>query len=386
MSHETATVIPRTPYRGIRPFRFTDEAIFFGRRDETDTLADLVGAFRGVLLYGDSGSGKSSLVEAGLLPQLYRRGFAPVRVRTQPRTGEELVVESIATSDDAADAPVVLGLHPDGPQRTVMSIAEFDDRVRMASEHRPLLVFDQFEELLTLFDSAKASRQAIAEMIAGLLHESLPVKLVLTFREDYLGRVKQLLRAHPELVDQALQLGPLSADTLPMIIQGPFERFPGGFEREFHPAFASRLASVLGERFGDGDMSLTEVQTVCLRLWQSPDPDDLLTRKGLQGLLEDEIGEAVASFPPDLRVAAIALLSELVTPAGTRNVVAAEDLSMRIRESHPDFAPGSSMRRSSGSSMTPDSCGANVAGTSISTSSPVSSSSRGSAYGGRSCG
>ena len=49
----------------------------------------------------------------------------------------------------------------DGSARVVLSIAEFEERVRAASrEHRPLIVFDQFEEILTLFDAADASRAA----------------------------------------------------------------------------------------------------------------------------------------------------------------------------------------------------------------------------------
>ena len=83
--------VPGIPYRGIRPFRYADHAIFFAREEETRELASLVSVYRGVLLYGDSGSGKSSLLNAGLMPILIERGFAPLRVRVQPRDGAELV-------------------------------------------------------------------------------------------------------------------------------------------------------------------------------------------------------------------------------------------------------------------------------------------------------
>ena len=74
------------------------------------------------------------------------------------------------------------------------------------------------------------------------------------------------------------------------------------------------------------------MQTVCLRLWQSPDPEALLADKGVQGLLEDELGEALDAFPTDVRAAAIALLGQMVTSAGTRNVISAEDLHQRVRD------------------------------------------------------
>jgi hypothetical protein len=74
------------------------------------------------------------------------------------------------------------------------------------------------------------------------------------------------------------------------------------------------------------------VQTVCLRLWQADEPEALLAAKGVQGLLEDYVGEALEAFPPDQRGAAIAVLGQMLTSAGTRNVMSAEDLIQRVRE------------------------------------------------------
>ena len=91
--------MPEVPYRGIHPFRYVDHPIFFARGEETHRLVSLVSVYRGVLLYGDSGSGKSSLVNAGLIPKAVALDFAPERLRVQPRVGEELVVEGLATAD-----------------------------------------------------------------------------------------------------------------------------------------------------------------------------------------------------------------------------------------------------------------------------------------------
>ena len=306
-------------------------------------LASLAAVYRGVFLYGDSGSGKSSLVNAALLPRADRLGFSPVRLRVQPRRGEELVIEPIVRSDDDTDVlPCVLAPESDGASRVVLSIADFEARVRAATkEHRPLLVFDQFEEVLTLFEGADAieSRRVLAAMIARLAREPLPVKLLFVFREDYLGRIKQLLAACPELVDHALRLGAPSADELETIIRGPFERFPGRFGRELDPALVQRLRAALAERFGLGEVSLSEVQTVCLRLWQSSDPAALLAAKGVQGILEDDLGEALDALPAELRSAAVALLSQMVTSAGTRNVISADDLRQHVQEEDQEIAP-----------------------------------------------
>jgi WD40 repeat protein len=288
------------------------------------------------MLYGATGAGKSSLINAGLLPRAVELGFQPERVRVQPRAGEALVVERISTTDDGSEPlPSLLAGADDGSGRVVLSIEDFEQRVRAAcAEHRPLLVFDQFEELCTLFetDAAREVRRRVVELLVRLLRAPLPVKLLFVFREDYLGKVKELLAACPELVDQALLLTPLAAEALPTIIRGPFECYPGHFARELDPALAERLRVALAERFGAGDISLSEVQTVCLRLWQATEPDRLLGEKGVQGLLEDYLGEALDAFPLETRFAAVALLGQMVTPAGTRNVVSAEDLVHRVRE------------------------------------------------------
>lgn len=171
---------------------------------------------------------------------------------------------------------------------------------------------------------------------AQLVHTSVPslvsVVLLSGNQAPLQGRIKELLSACPELIDQALRIAPPAAEALPTIIRGPFERYPGRFARQLSPALADRLVTVLADRFGTGEISLSEVQTVCLRLWQSDQPEKLLDRKGPQGLLEDYLGEALDQMPTQRRAAAIALLAQMVTSAGTRNVISAGDLVQRVQE------------------------------------------------------
>ena len=118
--------VPATPFRGIQPFRYVDHAIFFAREDETRHLASLVAVYRGVMLYGDSGAGKSSLINAGLLPEAVELGFRSEVVRVQPRLGEELVVERMPSADAAAGyLPSLLATDGDAASRTVLSADAF---------------------------------------------------------------------------------------------------------------------------------------------------------------------------------------------------------------------------------------------------------------------
>src|SRR5204862_5159049 len=137
------------------------------------------------------------------------KGFQVEYVRVQPRAGEELVVERIQADEHGSLLPSLFAGDEAAPRR-VLSTESFEARIRAGSAGvRPLLVFDQFEELVTHFEeeSQHELQRRIVELITVLLHDaSLPVKMLLTFREDYLARVKQLLGAAPELVDQAMRL------------------------------------------------------------------------------------------------------------------------------------------------------------------------------------
>ena len=149
---------PAEPYRNLAPFRFADAPLLVARDGEVERLVRLVTMYRGVLLYGESGAGKSSVVNAGVLPRLTEDGFWPHRVRVQPVTGQEFALEPIPCSDDKekdAFLPSAFeGASSDG--RLVLGADAFAAAVRDTTQHgSTLLVFDQFEYLVTLFPRAR---------------------------------------------------------------------------------------------------------------------------------------------------------------------------------------------------------------------------------------
>ena len=117
------------------------------------------------------------------------------------------------------------------------------------------------------------------------------MKLLFAFREDYLGRVKQLLAARPELVDQALRLGPPPADALGDDHPRPVRALSRATsENELDGALAERLQAALADRFGTGEVSLSEVQTVCLRLWRVGRSGGAAHREGRAGAARGRAG------------------------------------------------------------------------------------------------
>src|SRR6185369_12331045 len=187
--------LPDAPYPGAESFRLIDYPIFFERKQETRLLLQEIVVYRGVLLYGDSGAGKSSLINAGLIPIVRNEGFVPDRIRLKNLRDAEIIIERISLRDDGRPpflTPSLAGESGDS-DRVVLSINDFKTRLfDFAKQHYPLLIFDQFEEFATLFeqtqkpeDSREAQRNqtAILELLVELLrHRELKVKLLFSFR------------------------------------------------------------------------------------------------------------------------------------------------------------------------------------------------------------
>jgi hypothetical protein len=213
----------RTRYPGAQPFSDDDfsRKIFFGRENVSMTLTDQVLANRMVVVYAKSGLGKTSLLNAGLAPRLREGGYLPliVRVNDVQRGPLVSVLEGIRTEAERQRVEYVMGT-PDSLW-TFFKTAEFwrGDLLLI-----PVLILDQFEELITL-----QSEQCRASFLADLsylvrrvrppssvqtdanLGESSPaVHIILSLREDYLGFLEEAADHLPQILDHRFRLAPLS--------------------------------------------------------------------------------------------------------------------------------------------------------------------------------
>lgn len=386
-----APPVPERPYRGIEPFRYIDQRIFAARAEETWELLSSVLIYRGVLLYGDSGAGKSSLVNAGLVAAVRPEEFRPERLRVQPLLGREFKVERIP--ERFADRPPFLpsnfvapGSEEDQALSFELSAEELyaplkrradeqAERERAARERGeeapprppvPLLILDQFEEFITLFEEAarggeteaaeRARREApearrrILDTLSRLLEDGAPpVKLLFVFREDYLAKLSPLFGLRPELLDQYVRLLPPPVGQAAEIIRAPFadeslrERFlaaAGGAPRsgEITPGLAEEIAAQLARR-GEGDfLNLSELQIVCLKLCESADPETFYRREAggqVENILGQYWSDTFESMPASLHDPALALLGHMVTASNTRNIVTEDDLHRREEKNFP---------------------------------------------------
>src|SRR5271165_2975257 len=187
-----ATVNADNPWPGLLAFRETDQGYFQGRQAETEELMRLVLRERLVVLFGLSGLGKSSLLQAGLFPKLRQKNFFPVYIRLD-FSSERLelptqVIESIAREafTHQVETPHVKA------GETLWEYFHREGNNFWNSRNRPvmpLLVFDQFEEVFTLgrLDPQRAAAtEAFLAELADLAEGRPPAKL------------KERIDQHPE--------------------------------------------------------------------------------------------------------------------------------------------------------------------------------------------
>ncbi len=376
--------LPASPYPGIKPFTYAYRNAFFAREEESRALLQLVVVYRGVLLYSESGVGKSSLVNAGLIPRIIAQGYQPERLRVQPEKGQEIIVErltveateeaeclpslfaeeqreqELVSSENAAPSDDVGSSEAEElTEEVALSVEAFTEVVRRnADAVQPLLIFDQFEEWTTLFEEGHSEysavelrqmQQAILEALVALLNDrKLPVKLLIVLREDYLAQLTPLFERCPTLVDQYLRLTPLDGEQVLRTIRGPFDEFPGHYQPEISADLARTIREQFEERSQGANIRLTEVQIVCESLSKSPDPDRTFARyadekgsdpdpksagyRNVQGLLEEYLEGALESLPLLEQLPAVVLLTRMVTTAGTRKRISHEDLLAQMKE------------------------------------------------------
>jgi WD40 repeat protein len=209
---DTSDIGPN-PYRGLRAFREGDHAFFFGRRQQTYTLwktlkalYDHPSAIRFLPVYGPSGSGKSSLVRAGLLPMIGQRSLssqehtrvAILEPRTQPLWGLALALARMATGEDSLIAKA-REFNRELQQRNDQG--RYDGLWRIVrsmpgTELSPVIVVvDQFEEVYSQCKDKHQRQLFIDNLLTAAADKSRLVIVVVTLRSDFLGETQ----AHPWL-------------------------------------------------------------------------------------------------------------------------------------------------------------------------------------------
>jgi WD40 repeat protein len=267
------------PFPGLRPFRDSEEHLFFGRESQVDAMIDKLARTRFLAVVGASGSGKSSLVNCGLGPSLhrgllakagtswrmaqFRPGNAPIRAMARSLAAPGVLFSGVELAGMTLDDMIEAGL-----RMSRLGLADVYEQAQLGKDENLLIVVDQFEELFRYRTPGAAAADGDlgrdAKAFVNLLLEAsaqagFPIYIVVTMRSDFLGDCAEFTGL-PEAINQGQYLVPrLTREERRLAIAGPVG-VAGG---DISPVLLTRLVNDVG----DNPDQLSILQHALNRTW-----------------------------------------------------------------------------------------------------------------------
>jgi eukaryotic-like serine/threonine-protein kinase len=310
-----ASVPGGNPYRGLAAFESAHASLFFGRRSEIRELVHRVQTEPFIVVGGDSGTGKSSLCRAGVLPWLVEHdGWSRVDVvpgRHPVRSFAAALASWLDTDEATLDA-----LLRDTPDAFARAIRQHASSTSGRPMRRLLLFVDQLEELLTLSDPDEA--RVVAAAVAALAVCVSSVRVLATCRSDFVWRLAMLPGLGDELTRGLYFLRPLTGERIREVIVRPAAAKGVAFESE-------ALVDTLVQQTELAPGGLPLLQFTLAEVWDARDveartirAESLAALGGVEGALTRHADRLLAGLDADGRDAARRILLRLVTAEGTR--------------------------------------------------------------------
>jgi hypothetical protein len=317
------------PFPGLRPFEANESHLFFGREAHTSEILRKLEMYRFVSVVGNSGSGKSSLVKAGVLPQLQnsdqkweicalRPGNTPINELAKALTSFS---DSESGSTNTAIDPVLQLLNKSalGLVQTV--------RTKLAKDTRLLILIDQFEELFRFnslekdeksFDDANHFVQLI---LAAAEQKDVPIYVMITLRSDFLGDAAQFMGL-PEAINDGQFLVPrMRPEELKSSFTGPIEQADA--------TISPRLSQQLLNEVDNNPDQLPILQHLLMRTWEVWEKETAVglpldmphytASGGMKNALSNHAEEAYAELNSDDQRRIAKLLFQTITVKGSDN-------------------------------------------------------------------
>ncbi len=274
------------PFVGPRPYERADSHLFFGRAREAEEILSLIIAHPIVLLYAQSGAGKTSLLNARVIPLLeeqYATVFGPARVGGEQDGGATagdqnvFVFNALMSLQGAASAP---------PEPS-LAWTSFTDFLKAQQPRRDVpsginslrvLVFDQFEELFTAHAEKWQQREGFFEAVSHALDGDPHLRAVFALREEYLAGMDNFTRLVPERLRTRFRLEGLRESRAKEAVGGPLQFTHRSITAEGLDKLVGNLLKVpvvRGERTEEVDAEFVEpvqLQLVCQDMWESLPP------------------------------------------------------------------------------------------------------------------
>jgi formylglycine-generating enzyme required for sulfatase activity len=328
--------LPERLYKFLDYFEAADQPIFFGRDEEVNYLVQRIMAHRLTVLFGQSGVGKTSLINAGVIPRLEEEGYTSLYLRV-------LREPTASIKGSLSQAVLQLGQDATSPSSILHSPSSdpcsFLERA-LPSESHLVIFLDQFEEFFVRL--GKATRAAFAEELAVCLGSDLDLRFVLSLRDDYLARLHSL---SAQLPDDPLMnrfcLENLNVEKARLAITQPARAFKLRYEDELLETLLDDLEQEGGV---EGFVVPPQLQIVCHKLYENlvdsgkwvegSGRSGLFTLEsykelgGAEGILANYINDALTGLLDDTaRERAWDILKSMIMVEETRAALVAQEMS-----------------------------------------------------------
>ena len=198
------------PFKFLDSYQREDKDFFFGRTDEIESLYQMIFQTRILLVYGTSGTGKTSLIQCGLANKFQTYDWLAIYIRRGGNLIASLDKRLCEESDE-------LFVYTEEKDEVIKNLRAKIDAVYKASFKPVYIIFDQFEELYVLGN--KTEQQNFIQIIKEILEVEQPVKIILSIREEYLGNLYDFEQAVPELLRRKLRVEPMNLDKVKTVIK-----------------------------------------------------------------------------------------------------------------------------------------------------------------------
>ena len=310
-----------SPFKFLDSYTCDDRAIFFGRDREIEELYQRVFESKLMLVYGISGTGKSSLIHCGLANKFNETDWLPLVIR---RGGN--IIESMSAGIKAVSIT--------SQQSKFVSPVDFKKAVRSLylDYYKPVFfIFDQFEELFIFGD--KEERRNFVQIVKSLIESDLQCRLIFVMREEYMAGITEFERFIPTFFANRVRIEKMSHINALEAIKEPCKVFNISLEEGFAEALLEKLSP------GGTDVELTYLQVFLDRIFklaqdekgyeQSPNQLSfalpLLEKTGnVSDLLGNFLDEQISLLrDPET---ALAVLKSFVSVKGTKRQMTSEEV------------------------------------------------------------
>ena len=303
------------PYIGPRSFQYGES--LYGREEEIAELLDLLIAERIVLLHSPSGAGKTSLIQAALLPKLQQKRFQPLPVM---RVSLNPPIIDLPASYNRFILSLLLSLEESLPTAQQLSVTDLT-RLNLTEylEHwltltnqetsYKVLIIDQFEEVLTIEPTYQVIKVDFFNQL-GCLLDNRKYWALLAIREEYVAALEDYSKPIPTRLTTTFRLNLLNEQAAQAAIQYPARDQQVDFTDPAARQLVDNLRKVIVQQ-ADGSIieqlgnviEPVQLQVVCQRLWESLAegvksiyPEDITSIGDVDSALADYYAEQVATI------------------------------------------------------------------------------------------